>query len=87
MPNVCSAKVANPDTLGPSAVDANRTLLRHWHAERDPSEQEVADMRKICPPAEEMSQRDVQIANHLLRNPKLYAEAVRLGSIDQAAAH
>jgi carboxyl-terminal processing protease len=86
MPNVCSAKVTSPDTLGPSAVDANRALLRQWHAERDPSAQEVAHMRKVCPPAEETSGRDVEIANRLLRNPKLYAEAVRLGAIDQASA-
>ncbi|HEY6982954.1 S41 family peptidase [Reyranella sp.] len=86
MPNVCSAKVPNPDTLQPSAVDASRPLLQHWHAERDPSAQEVADLRKICPPGEDSPQRDVEIASRLLHNPKLYAEAVRLGSIDQAAA-
>lgn len=87
MPNVCSAKVADPNTVGPSAVDANQTLLRRWHAERDPSIQEVADLRKICPPSAEAPQRDLEIAASLLHNPKLYAEAVRLGSIDQAAAH
>ena len=86
MPNVCSAKVPNPGTLEPSAVDASRPLLQHWHAERDPSAQEVADLRKICPPGEDSPQRDVEIASRLLHNPKLYAEAVRLGSIDQAAA-
>jgi carboxyl-terminal processing protease len=86
MPNVCSAKVTNADTFGASAVDANRTLLQHWHAERDPSAQEVAELRKICPPGEDSPQRDIEIAGRLLHNPKLYAEAVRLGSINQAAA-
>ena len=87
MPNVCSAKVPNVDALSASAVDSNRTLLQHWHAERDPSQQEVADMRKICPPGEDLPARDVDIATHLLRDPALYAHAASTGSIDQAMAH
>ena len=86
MPNVCSAKVTNLDALSPTSVDANRALLQHWHAERDPSASEVTELRRICPPGEDLPQRDVDIARRLLHNPKLYAEAVRMGSIDQASA-
>jgi len=86
MPNVCSAKVPSIDELSASAVDGNRALLQHWHAERNPSPQEVADLRKICPPGDDLPQRDVDIATHLLRDPALYAHAARTGSIDQAMA-
>jgi carboxyl-terminal processing protease len=86
MPNICTAKVPDPDKLAPSTVDANRSLLQQWHAERHPSPQEVSDLRKICPPGEEMPERDVDIAGRLLHNPALYAQAVRVGSVNQAAA-
>src|SRR5262249_21307798 len=75
MPNVCSAKVVDPGKLGPSAVDGSRALLQRWHAERNPSEQEVTNMRKICPPGEETPDRDLDIAGRLLRDPALYAHA------------
>jgi carboxyl-terminal processing protease len=86
MPNICTAKVGDLDKLGPDAVDGNRALLQRWHAERNPPQQEVASMRKICPPGDETPERDVDIASRLLRDPTLYAHAVRSGSIDQAAA-
>jgi carboxyl-terminal processing protease len=88
MPNVCSAKVTDLDALVPGTVDASRSLLQRWHAERDPSPQEVAEMRKICPPGHDMPQHDVDIANRLLHNPTLYARAVQLGAtVNQAAVH
>ena len=87
MPNVCTAKVGDVGQLGQSTVDASASLLKRWHAERDPSSQEVADMRKICPPGEDTPDRDLDIADRILHNPSLYAQAVRSGSIDQAAAH
>jgi hypothetical protein len=43
-------------------------------------------MRKICPPGEDTPDRDLDIADRILHNPALYAQAVRSGSIDQAAA-
>lgn len=86
MPNVCSAKVTDLNKLGPESVDGSRSLLQHWHAERNPSQQEVADMRKICPPSEDLPDRDVEIASRLLGDPALYAHAVRSGSIQQASA-
>jgi carboxyl-terminal processing protease len=86
MPNICTAKVGDLSQLAPSSVDANRTLLQRWHAERNPSHQEIANLRKICPPGEESPERDVDIAARLLRDPTLYAHAVRSGSIEQAAA-
>jgi carboxyl-terminal processing protease len=86
MPNICTAKVGDVATLGAASVDANRSLLQRWHAERNPSHEEVVNLRKICPPGEESPQRDVDIASRLLKDPALYAHAVATGSIDQAAA-
>ena len=85
MPNICTAKVGDLAQLAPASVDANRALLQRWHAERNPSQQEVASLRKICPPGEDAPERDVDIAARLLKDPALYAHAVRTGSIEQAA--
>ena len=86
MPNICSAKVDDIASLAASSVDANKALLQRWHAERNPSHDDIVNLRRICPPGEESPQRDVDIAAHLLRDPALYAHAVRSGSIDQASA-
>jgi carboxyl-terminal processing protease len=87
MPNICTAKVHDLAQLAPASVDANKALLQRWHAERNPSHQEIVNLRKICPPGEDSPERDVDIAARLLRDPTLYAHAVRTGSIEQAAAH
>jgi len=84
MPNICTAKVADVNKLGPE-VDASRPLLTRWHAEREPSPQEVASLRKICPPGEDTPERDVDVASRVLRDPVLYAHAVKSGAVDQAA--
>jgi len=85
MPNVCTAKVGDVAQLGAASLDASRPLLQRWHAERNPSHDEIANLRKICPPGEESPERDVDIAARLLRDPALYAHSVRTGSIDQAS--
>ncbi|MBS0549156.1 MAG: PDZ domain-containing protein [Proteobacteria bacterium] len=84
MPNICTAKVTDVNKLGPE-LDASRALLTRWHAEREPSPQEVASMRKICPPGEDTPERDVEVASRMLRDPVLYAQAVKSGAVDQAA--
>jgi len=84
MPNICTAKVADVNKLTPE-IDASRALLTKWHAEREPSSQEVANMRKICAPGEDTPERDVEIAGRVLRDPVLYAQAVKSGAVDQAA--
>lgn len=84
LPNICTAKVANPARLGPEAADANHATLMHWHAERNPTPEEVAHLRQICPPGEGSADRDLEIATRLLRDQHLYALAVRSGT-DQAA--
>src|SRR5262249_24608805 len=85
MPNVCTAKVADLSQLGPASIEGNRSLLQHWRAERNPSATEVADLRRICPPGEDMPERDVDIARKLLSDPGLYAQAVRTGSLEHAS--
>ncbi len=84
MPNICTAKVTDVNKLGPE-IDASRALLAKWHAEREPSAQEVTSMRKICMPGEEMPERDVEIAGRVLRDPVLYAQVVKSGTVDQAS--
>jgi carboxyl-terminal processing protease len=84
LPNVCTAKVANPQKLGPDAADANHSTLMHWHAERNPTPDQVSHLRQICPPGEGSADRDLAIATHLLRDHGLYALAVRSGT-DQAS--
>lgn len=86
LPNICTAKVTDVDKLGLESVEANRSTLMRWHAERNPTPEEVVNLRKICPPGEDAPDRDIEIAARLLKDPTLYAHAVRTGSIDQAQA-
>jgi carboxyl-terminal processing protease len=86
LPNICTAKVGDVEKLGLESVEANRTTLMRWHAERNPTPDEISNLRKICPPSDETPERDIEIAGRLLRDPMLYAHAVRTGSVDQAAA-
>jgi len=84
LPNVCTAKVSNPQRLAPAAADANSSTLLRWHAERNPTPEEVSHLRQICPPGEGSPDRDLDIATNLLRDRTIYALAVRAGT-DQAS--
>ena len=85
MPNVCTAKIIDLDKFGPESLDSSRALLKRWHAERNPSPDEVTNLRKICPPGEETPDKDLEIAARLLRDPALYAYAVKAGATEQVA--
>ncbi len=77
LPNICTSKVTDVGQLGTSSVDSSQGTLMRWHALRNPTHQEVADLRKICPPGETSPERDVEIATRLLRDRNLYAHAVQ----------
>jgi carboxyl-terminal processing protease len=81
LPNVCSANVGELPTMD---ADSNRASLMRWHAMRNPTQEEVTALRKICPPGEGAPDRDIEIANRLLADRQLYARAVRAGH-DQAS--
>ena len=84
LPNICTAKVSDTLQLGADAADANRSSLMRWHAARNPTADEIATLRQICPPGEGSPDRDLEIAGRLLGDRDLYARAVRAGT-DQAA--
>ncbi len=77
LPNICTAKVGDIGQLGPASVDSGQGTLMRWHALRNPTHQEVVDLRKICPPGDNTPDRDVEIAVRLLRDRALYAHAVQ----------
>lgn len=77
LPNICTAKVGDVGQLGPASIDSGQGTLMRWHALRNPTQQEVADLRKICPPGDSTPDRDVEIAVRLLRDRALYAHAVQ----------
>jgi len=85
LPNVCTSKVADVGQLNANSVDSSQSTLFRWHALRNPTQQEVTDLRKICPPGEASPERDVEIATRLLRDRTLYAHAVHAAT-QQAAA-
>ena len=85
LPNICTSKVVDPDQLGPNSVDSSQGTLMRWHALRNPTHQEVADLRKICPPGESSPERDVEVATRLLHDRSLYAHAVQAAT-QQAAS-
>ena len=77
LPNICSAKITDIGQLGPASVDSGQGTLMRWHALRNPTPQEVTDLRKVCPPGDSSPERDVEIAVRLLRDRGLYAHAVQ----------
>jgi carboxyl-terminal processing protease len=85
LPNICTSKVGGASKLGVASVDSNHSSLMRWHALRNPTSQEVADLRKICPPGETAPEADVDLAVQLLRDRALYAHAVQSASIEAAA--
>jgi carboxyl-terminal processing protease len=80
LPNICTAKVADIATLSGGDADTNRSTLMRWHAMRNPTNEEVATARQICPPNEGSPERDLEIAARLLNDRELYARAVRAGT-------
>lgn len=85
LPNICTSKVGDAAKLGAESVDSNQGSLMRWHALRNPTSQEVSDLRKICPPGDSSPEADVDIASRLLRDRALYAHAVQAAT-QQAAA-
>lgn len=85
LPNICTSKVADVGQLNTTSVDSSQGTLMRWHALRNPTHQEVSDLRKICPPGDASPERDVEIATRLLRDRGLYAHAVHAAT-QQATA-
>ena len=52
LPNICTSKVADVGQLNANSVNSSQGTLMRWHALRNPTQQEVSDLRKICPPGE-----------------------------------
>lgn len=86
LPNICTAKVGDASKLGTASVDSNSGTLMRWHAMRNPTSQEVADARKICPPGDSSPEADVELATRLLHDRALYAHAVQAATYQAAAA-
>ncbi|MBL6613217.1 MAG: PDZ domain-containing protein [Reyranella sp.] len=85
LPNICTSKVADVGQVSNTTVDSSQSTLMRWHAMRNPTQQEVTDLRKICPPGDASPERDVEVAIRLLRDHALYAHAVQAAT-QQAAA-
>ena len=81
-----TAKVGDAGKLGAASMETSHGQLMRWHALRNPTSQEVSDLRKICPPGETSPEADVEIAGRLLRDRVLYAQAVQAGTQQAAAA-
>jgi carboxyl-terminal processing protease len=84
LPSICTAKTGDTSQIGTS-VDASQGSLMRWHALRNPTPQEVTDLRKICPPGDNSPERDIEIASQILHDRALYAHAVQAGTFQAAA--
>ncbi|MDP1753150.1 MAG: S41 family peptidase [Reyranella sp.] len=84
LPSVCTAKAGDASQVG-TTVDASQNSLMRWHALRNPTHQEVTDLRKICPPGDNSPERDIEIASQILHDRGLYAHAVQMGTYQAAA--
>jgi carboxyl-terminal processing protease len=85
LPNICTSKIGDLSQLGPISLDTSQGTLMRWHALRNPTHQEVSDLRRLCPPGDSSPERDVEIASRLLHDRALYAHAVQAAT-QQATA-
>jgi carboxyl-terminal processing protease len=85
LPNICTSKVGDASKLGTASVDSNQGSLMRWHAMRNPTAQEIADARKICPPGDSSPEADIELATRLLHDRALYAHAVQSATFQAAA--
>ena len=68
MPNICTAKVTDISTAGPDLGRCQPSrCCSAGMPSAIPATQEVVSLRKICPPGEEIAERDVDIASRLLQ--------------------
>jgi len=77
LPNICTSKITDPGKLSTTSVDSGQGTLMRWHALRNPTPQEIADLRKVCQPGDSSPQRDIEIATRLLHDRNLYSHAVQ----------
>jgi carboxyl-terminal processing protease len=77
LPNVCTSKMGDAERLAATSLTSSGATLMRWHALRNPSKQEVEDLRKICPPGEGTPEADVALATRILHDRALYAQAVQ----------
>lgn len=85
LPNICTSKIGGASKLGTASVDSNQGSLIRWHALRNPTQEEVTDLRKICPPGDAAPEADVDLALRLLHDRTLYAHAVQSATYQAAA--
>ena len=50
LPNICTSKVGDASKVGTATVDSNHASLMRWHALRNPTQQEVADVSGVKRP-------------------------------------
>ena len=67
----------------PTSVDSSQGTLMRWHAMRNPTHQEVTDLRKICPPGENSPERDVDDRHPPAARPRPLCPC-RAGRLDPA---
>lgn len=80
LPSVCTSKYGDPAQLGAQLEERLATMrmaLAQWHAVRNPTIQQVQDLRTACPPTDQSAEKDLDIAERLLKDRALYARAVK----------
>ena len=83
LPTVCSAKFGVTGALAielEHRAEEVRRAIADWHAVRDPTPEQVASLRALCPPEDRSSTRDIDVAERVLRDQTLYARAIGYGT-------
>ncbi len=83
LPTVCTAKFGDAGALGSElenrAQEVRRTMA-DWHAVRDPTPERVSALRSLCPPSDLSPEKDIALAERVLRDQGLYARAIGYAS-------
>lgn len=79
VPTVCTAKIADPATLGPDVerrAQELRRALTDWQSVREPTASQIMALRALCPPLDQTPAKDLELAERVLRDQTLYARAL-----------
>jgi len=79
LPTVCTAKFNDPGSLASAlenrAQEVRRTMA-DWHTVRQPTPERVTALRSLCPPSDQSPEKDIVLAERMLRDQGLYARAI-----------
>jgi carboxyl-terminal processing protease len=84
LPELCASKYADANGSLDRQVDAGvktwRDAIARFHKVSRPTAMQIQEMRGLCPPVTDSSDKDLRLAERVLRDQPLYGRLVRAGT-------